>query len=478
MVPLNRLLLFALPLSFLAGGCATTSLKVPIRPSPAHNLAAPPPARFRIPVVVILPKLSEVEKHLAEVVKEDFKKAEKSLGKSLGATIWWDPMTWDFNGNSLTAHVHLHAKNLPGGVPNASGAAGSPETLAQEMEKDMKVDLASAVHWTKDFHLEAPDFLEGDTANASATESDGKKAERLVRRGVSHFHESLKKRTSDILAKAKEMWLAFQEPMRMGEDVWLQIQPMLMSAQPPQIVPDPAGARLETTFEFIGQPNVSFGDKPKVQLVDMPPLKDYEKGPEGFHIERNLKISFKEVNKLLVDPKTGILNKTLPGGGDHNLKIDQMDVYGSGGQLVVEAQVEYQPVMNLSSQPAQLTIYLVGTPVYHEDQQVIDFPDMDFDIKTSDFLVQMAEFMMGSGIREELRKKAVVQVGAYLDKLRDEMTKALNRPLGGHAYLKTTITSLKMKEAYITNDGLEGRVAMDGDASVDVDWGDTRAQKN
>ena len=459
------------PLALVAGGCATTSsLKVPVRPSPQHSLQQPPPARLRIPVVVELPKLSDMEKHLAEAIHKDLGKAEQSLAKSLGTTVWWEPTTWEFNGNSLVAHVHVHAKNLPDAGSKTAKSGATPETPVEEAEKDLQVDLSSAVQWTKDLHLESPDFLEGDTANASTTEAEGKKAERLVRRGATKFHENLKKRTSSVLAKAKELWVKIQEPIRMAENIWLQIKPVRMSVSSAHLVPDPKTPRLETVFEFEGQPNVTFGEKPKVVFTELPPLQDYQPGPEGFHIETNLRVGFKEVNKLLVDPKTGILNKAMPGSGNHNLKIDNLDVYGSGGQIVVEAQVEYQPVLNLSSKPAQLTIYLVGTPTYHEDQQVIDFPDMDFDIKTSDFLVQMAEFVDGSGIRAALRQKAVIPVGKNLEELKEKLAKLLNRPLGGHAHLKTDVTSLKMEEAFITDYGIEARVALDGDASVDVDW--------
>lgn len=468
----QRLFLFtAAGLALLAGGCASTSsLMIPVRPSPRHVLPLPPPSRLRIPVVIPLPKLSDVEKHLSEVVKADIGKSEKSLAKSLGTTVWWDPMDWEFNGNSLTAHVHLHAKNLQDKASKPAKGASAPETAVQEAEKDLKVDLSSAVSWTKDMRLEAPDFLEGDTATASVTEEDGKKAERLARRGTSTVHEGLRDRTKDVLGKAKEMWEKFQEPIRVAEDTWLHIQPQSLSVSKYHFVPDPKNPRLETTFEFDFQPELVFGAKPKVAVIQMPPLKDYQEGPEGFHITQNLIISFKEINKLLVDPKLGILNKALPGGGNHNLKIDHLYIYGSGGQVVVEADVEYQPVLNLSSQPAKLTIYLLGTPVYDQDKELITFPDMDFDIKTSDFLVQMAAFIMGSGMKEQLRKEAVINVGQDLEKLKSEMTKVLNRPLGSHARLKTTITSLKMQEAYVTDYGIEGRVDMDGDASVDVDW--------
>ena len=463
--------LFSIPallaLALLAGGCATISpLMVPVRPSPRQALPLPPPSRLRIPVVIPLPKFSDVEKHLSEELKKDVNRSEKSLAKSMGTTLWWDPLKWDFDGNSLTAHVLLHAKNLPEDAKAPKDGA----TGVGEAEKDLKVDLSTAFHWTKDLRLEAPDFLEGDTATASVTEEEGKKAERLARRGTSKVHESLKDRTKEVFNKAKEMWAKIQEPIRMAQDTWLHIKPESLSVGDYRLVPDPKNPRLETVFEFDFQPEVVFGEKPKVEVTQMPPLKDYKKGPEGFHIEQNLIISFKEVNKLLVDPKFGILNKALPGSGNHNLKVDNLYIYGSGGQLVVQADVEYQPVLNLSDKPAKMTVYLLGTPLYHEDEQTIDFPDMDFDIKTSDFLVQVAEFVVGSGMKEQLRKEAVINVGKDLEKLKEQMTKVLNRPLGGHARLKTTINSLKMVDAYITDYGIEGRVAMDGDASVDVDW--------
>lgn len=454
-------------LAFLLGGCATyhSPLMVPVRPAPHHNLEQPAVAHLRIPVVVKLPSLAEVEKRLSDFVKQDMQKSEKSLVKSLGATLWWDPMTWDFNGNSLTAHFQAHtvdAKDLE--------AQKAAQKSMADVQKDLHLDLSSPISWDKNMRLTAPGFQEEAEPDAGVTEEQEDKARRLLKKGTTQFHESLQQKTNELTKKAKEFWLRIQEPFRMAEDIWLQIRPNAMSVGAMQLVPDAKEPRLETVFDIEVQPNLAIGEKPRFEIVEMPPLKDYKKGPPGFHIEMPLKISFKEVNKILVDPKIGILNKAIPGGGDHKLKIDHLYIYGSGGQLVVEAGIEYQPIMNLSNEPAKLMVYLLGTPVYHEDQQTIDFPDMDFDIQTSDFLVQMAEAFEGSSIRDHLREKAVVPVGKQLDNLKVKMTELLNRPIGSHARLHTTVTGLKLKEAYVSDDGLEARVAMDGDASVDVDW--------
>jgi hypothetical protein len=428
---------------------------VPIRPSPMRTLKSVPAAKLRIPLVVALPKMEDMEKHLAQFVKEDWGKAEKSLTKSLGTTVWWDPLDWDSDGNTMTAHMHVHYK------------VQDKENPGQEIEKDLNVDVASSLKWTEDWHLEAPSF-KGEEGQKEE-DTDEAKGKKLLQKGTAKFHESLKVK-SDFKAKAKELWKKIQEPIRVGEDIWLQIIPQSVSVGDSHMVLDKLSPRMETVMEIIAQPNVIFGHKPSSLKGELPPLTDFQKGPDGFHAQSNLRVSFKEVNKLLTSPKLGIVGKPLPGSSDKNIKITGIRLYGSGGQVVVEAQVEYQPVLNLSSKPAKLMVYLLGTPRYHEKEQVIDFPDLDFDVKSGDFLVQMATFIDGDGMKEQLRQKAVIPVGKNLDELKGYLTKMLNRPLGGFARLKTTVTSLRMEEAFVSDYGIEGRVALDGDADVVVNW--------
>lgn len=443
-------------LSLGISGCATSrsALMVPVRPSPHKSLSTVPAARLRIPLVVALPKMSLVEEHMARSIKDVWKKdVSAPLTKDLGTKVWWDPLDWEFKNNTLTAHAHLHVKN------------GNKESVGQELEKDVKVDVASALKWTEDWHLEAPGFKEAPEQEGDTLEAH--KGEKLLRKGTAQFHEKLKTQ-SDFKERVKEIWKRIQEPIQMSEDIWLQILPHSVSVGDSHLVADPRSPRMETVFEIIAEPNVIFGHKPSPMKSELPPLKDYQPGPDGFHAQSNLKISFAEMNKLLTDPKTGILGKAL--GSSKNVKITGLRLYGSGGQMVVEAQIDYQPVLNLSSKPAQLTVYLLGTPQYHEDTQVIDFPDLDFDVKSSDFLVQMATFIDGDGMKAQLRQEAVIPVGKNLNVLKGYLTQMLNRPLGGIAKLKTTVTSLKMEEAFVSDYGIEGRVALDGDATVNVNW--------
>src|SRR5258708_5226773 len=127
----------------------------------------------------------------------------------------------------------------------------------QEIEKDLKVDLASALKWTKDWHLEAPDFK--DVEGERGEDTDQAKGKKLPQKGTAKFHESLKAQT-DFKAKAKELWEKIQEPIQVGEDIWLQILPHSVSVGNSHLILDRLSPRIETVLEIIAQPNVIFGN--------------------------------------------------------------------------------------------------------------------------------------------------------------------------------------------------------------------------
>jgi hypothetical protein len=454
--PKAILSIFFIPVVLSLAGCATTSpLLVPPAPSPMHSLKPPPPAKLRIPIVVILPNLKDIETHLSDALKEDAKSVSQELTKKFGTKVWWDPLDWEFNDTHMTAKMHLHYQ----GQPNAQA-----EAAEEAAEKHLQTKVGSSLQW-KDWHVEAPDFKE-NTIEAEV-QTEAKKGEKLLRKGTNKFNEDLKA-VSNMEKKFKDAWEQLQEPILIGDGVWLQVFPHHLSVGDTRIIPDPKNPRMETVFELYAVPRVIIGEKPVTKKVKLPPLQDYIPGGEGFHIVTNLKIKFDQVNQLLMAPKTGIVNMALPGGEDYNVRLKSVRIYGAGEKVVVEANVDYSPLLNLSKEPAHLTVYLLGTPTYHAKTQTIDFPDMDFDIKSSDFLVQMVDFLDGDGMKAALRKNAVIPVGKDLEALRVKLDKMLNRRLGPHVALKINVTSMKMQEAFVSDYGIEGRVAIDGDGAVDL----------
>lgn len=394
--------------------------------------------------MVSLPQMDQVEKGIEERLKDFWRMGTKTCPTLDRRTkVWWDPLTWELKDGTVTARFHAHYKsNDPSDRP----------------KKDL--ELSSIFNWDKNLSLENIGFKIGaaDRALGTMLQDDLKGTDKDLN-GILNCQ-----------TRVNDAWDKLREPIKLDRNIWLQIQPESISLGPSRLRGLPNSPRIETTVELTARPKVVFGDEPPALKAKLPPFAPYQPGPDRFRAESNLRISFEEVTRILTDPRTGLMDRPLDKNGDHDLRITGIRAYGSGGKMVVEAKIQYSPLLNLSGKPAKLTIYLIGTPRYRAKTRTIDFPDLDFDIKTSDFLVQVADFVVGSNMTTQIRRQAVIRIGKKLKDLKQRLSDILNRPLGKNVRLETKLQSLKMEDVFVSGNGLEGRVVLEGRTIVKVDW--------
>ena len=266
-----------------------------------------------------------------------------------------------------------------------------------------------------------------------------------------------------------DFWSAIQKPIFLDKNVWLLIRPKTLSvgsarSDPRNILT--AHAVLETT----SNPEVVFGAKPLTTPMPMPRLKPFIPGPGTFQAVSNMRISYKEVNEHFKDPRLKMIGMVLAGTGQ-KLTIDGIRMYGSGGKVIVEVKLHYNPlIINLESKPAKLTIYLRGTPRYLPKKRMFDLPDLDYDIKSSDLMLQVADWLFKSDFKKQLRQIARLPVGPKVDQLKGKIDLALNRPLGHFTRLRAEVKSLNVLDGLADNEGILVRVFIEGTATLDVVW--------
>ena len=215
-------------------------------------------------------------------------------------------------------------------------------------------------------------------------------------------------------------------------------------------------------------PILVFGKEPEMEKKIMPPFNFYKSGPSGFHAVSNTVISFKEANKQLADPRFGLINHVIPGSGDYQLRIKDIHLYGSGGQVIAEVKIEYNPLINLGYHQGRMTVYFRGYPQYDPKKEVFTLRHLDFDLKTGDLLMQVADWIFKSDILKVLRQKARVPIGPKLDQLKDRMNVVLNIPVGYHSRLQTQMESFRVLDAFVDKDGIQAQVSLDGDAQLNL----------
>ena len=262
-------------------------------------------------------------------------------------------------------------------------------------------------------------------------------------------------------------WDSAQEPIFIDNGIWLLIRPQSISTGLTRFDPRHP-LDLRTVLEMTAYPVLVFGKKPEAHKKIMPPFKMYKSGPSGFHAVSNAVISFKEANYQLVDPHFGLVNQVIPGSGNFKLRIKGIRLYGSGGHVIAEVKIEYNPVLNLGSQPARMTVYFGGVPRYDPQKELFELTRLDFDVKTGDFLMQVANWIFKSDILKALRQKARVPIGPKLAQLKEKMNVVLNRPVGNHSRLQTQVKSFRVLDAFVDKDGIQAQVSLEGDALLNL----------
>jgi hypothetical protein len=273
-----------------------------------------------------------------------------------------------------------------------------------------------------------------------------------------------------IKSRLRGLWTEMQSPIPLDKDLWLLIRPRSLSVGKMRTDLRRAST-LHAVLELVAAPEVLFGPKPSTHPVEMPPLQPFQPGPGIFQAMANTHIDYEDANRFLQDPRMNIIGKVLPGTGERKLTIAGLRLYGSAGKIIVEVKLHYNPlIVNLGAKPADLTLYLQGTPRYLPQRRVFDLPDLEYDLKSSDLMLQIADFIFKSDFKNQLRRIAVVPVGLKMDILKGKINKSLNRPLGRYAHVHTQVNSFEILGGYADNEGIEVRVSFMGTATLEVVW--------
>jgi len=267
-----------------------------------------------------------------------------------------------------------------------------------------------------------------------------------------------------------EIWQKMQEPIFLEKDTWLLIRPQTMAVG--MVRTDlKRESTLHTEMELTAEPEIVFGPKPATTPVPRPKLHRFKPGPGIFQAMSNTRVSYKEATQYLLDPRLKLIGMVFPHTGDRKLTLEGFRFSGSGGQVMVAVKLRYNPlVINFGGKPANLTLFLRGTPRYLPKQRMFDFPDLDYDIQSTDLVVQIADWLNKSEFTDQLRKSVKIPIGPKMDVFKDKINKVLNRNLSRFTHLNTEVNSFKVIGAFADDEGIEMRLSIQGIAFLQVIW--------
>jgi hypothetical protein len=262
---------------------------------------------------------------------------------------------------------------------------------------------------------------------------------------------------TDMRGRAAAMWTEVNQPISLGNNVWLMLHPKAVMAANPNLASDVVtlSAGITARPEVIISPNA-----PEVSSSPLPPLQP---GPisNAFHVALVGSVSWNDATTLLSKPYLG---KQYKAGPFKKINIDSINVLGNGNTMVVEVKV---------SGSITGSLFLQGTPTYVRSRagnvvEDVEVPDLDFTPDTRNVLAKSADWVLHSTLRNELRAKAVFPLGTRLADLQAKLQNGINRQLGPNAKLSGKIDNLTLRGVYLSNDALTVQAVANGTTQISI----------
>lgn len=259
----------------------------------------------------------------------------------------------------------------------------------------------------------------------------------------------------DLKSRFQQVWDRLNKVYNLYGLGWLKINPQ-------RIRINNLFALNDSLYIFLGlsaKPAISF-EKPAEQSSWVPNLGTFSRKP-GFTIFLDAVLSY--------DSLSFILNKELA-GKEFDFKklfikkkfiIDSCKIYGAGNEKLI-IKVNFSGTNNG-------VVYLLGKPVYNKDKRSIEVTDIDFDIKSKNFLLGSADWLFDKKITKEIAKQARFDLGAYIDTAKASINKELNTEWVKGIRSTGNISDIRLIGIYPMQQYLVIRSNCTGDMSVRVE---------
>jgi hypothetical protein len=250
------------------------------------------------------------------------------------------------------------------------------------------------------------------------------------------------------IAKA---WNMAQKPILLDKNygAWLKLTPREVMMFP--LTAQNNRVRLSVGISTYAE--LVLGPEPAARpLIPLPNLKLVKSFDKTFRIALNADVFYRDLRAAAAPL---LLDKQFDSDGK-SITIKDFDLYGNGDKLVVKLETRGT---------LDGIFYLTAKPVFDPKSGLFSLEDVDFDMKTKDFLLNTADWFLHGTISNMIRDKLNLNLSRQLDHSRQMAGKALAHvKLMENMYLKCDIKELKLCDVLVEKDKISIQVYTEGES--------------
>jgi hypothetical protein len=258
----------------------------------------------------------------------------------------------------------------------------------------------------------------------------------------------------DVRTRVEKWYGMLQRPIRVRDSLWLDLAPEQLRLGNFSL----QDSALVATVRLYAHPRLVAGPQPTDPKSPLPPLS-----PALKEVGDSARIRIEGL--LPYDVASSTLARELVGRKfrrfGRSVRIESVNVSPlDDGRVVLAVRV---------SGDIKGTAYLVGTPQLDNVTRSLVVPDLDFDVSTSNALVQGLAWLRKGDMVTQLRKQARFPLDTILEETREKVEGALNRDLTSGVELSGTVRTGRLLDVLVHPRWLVVRAEAAGTLALDID---------
>lgn len=441
-------------------GCRTIQ---PAAPPESASYIPPPPQT-----------LSEIEVPVRIDLTQYFKQAETAVPSSysgkadpcegLRYSYYFERSPFSFSGKQNTLYLDVagaYKINLSYCAKCAFGECIVPKINAScgygEALRKINVGFSTSFSIARDYTIQSLTRLEKlspvDRCNMTVFNLDA--TDRLigfVKPELNKLAAEVDKKIAayPLKPEIQELWNTLNTEMTIGSFGFMSLNPKTIGVSALQT----DGTLLNFSVILTANPILRTQSQKNVP-GPLPNLIPYKPG-NGFTVNMDLQLGYDTLSRYITqavkDKVIMIKNKKVI--------LKEITVYGIG-QNKIATGIRFE-----GSRKGML--YLTGTPVYNSSLNMLEFPDLQFDVRTKSVLLKMARWMFSEKITKSMRSEARYNFTTDLDQTKKLLNKELNRVIDANIATEGTVNHLIVNGIYPTSGHLLIRTTGKGDMKINM----------
>jgi len=283
-------------------------------------------------------------------------------------------------------------------------------------------------------------------------------ANKLVERSKETVAREIDKQLQDNFALKEYLvptWQKLQEPIKVSDDydAWLKVVPEKVGMTP--IVT--TNRKISTTLVIETDAKVILGGfKVDTTLLPLLPFTEIEKAHDAYHLRLKTAIPYTAAEQLA---KKELIGQTFEDGG-RTVTVKDIKIFGRKDEVVINT---------VFSGSYEGSLYLIGKPGYNAKEEMLELKNLDFELKTSNFLHKSMAWLFQKGLKKKLRESLRLPIGDKKKEWKKVIEEQLaNLEIPSNIKMTANIDDLNIQEIFVAEEAVLLLVTSKGKLRLDI----------